>query len=449
MSEHIFDICIVGTGFGGLCAGIHLRSDGADVVLLEAAETIGGTWRDNTYPGAACDVQSHLYSLSFAPNPDWSRTYADGAEIQAYLEGVTDDHDLRSLIRFGCRVDRARWLEDGDCWLVETTRGPVRARMLVGAVGGLSQPYVPELPGLSTFAGPAFHTQRWRHDLSLDGLRVGVIGTGASAIQLIPEIAERARSVRVFQRTPPWILSKPDRRVGAVERWVYRRVPFALKARRWALYLHLEARVVAFVMQPRILRLYERQAARGLRRSVADPDLRKVLTPDYRLGCKRILLSNNYYDAVQRSNVHIDTQSIVGIVPEGVRTDVLHELDVLVLATGFAATAGLSFELHGREGTLSGAWSEGMSAYLGTAVAGFPNFFALVGPNTGLGHSSMVFMIESQVNYLRGAWQKLSSGSRVVEVRGEVQQAFNERLQERLQGTVWASGCRAWYSTLR
>ncbi|MCO4744949.1 MAG: NAD(P)/FAD-dependent oxidoreductase [Proteobacteria bacterium] len=445
MTATVHDICIIGAGFGGLCAGIHLGSDGADVVILEAAERLGGTWRDNTYPGVACDVQSHLYSFSFAANPDWSRTFAPGDEIQAYLENVAARFQLSSVIRFGVRVEGARWSAEDACWVVQTSEGELRARMLVPAVGGLSRPKLPNLPGVGDFEGPAFHTQGWRHDLDFAGKRVGVIGTGASAIQVVPELAKTAAEVRVFQRTAPWVMAKPDRPVGKLERWAYRRIPGALKLRRWGVYWRLESRVVAFVLAPKLLSVIEWQARRELKRAVPDPELRRVVTPDFTLGCKRVLLSNNYYPALQEPNVVVDTAPIVSIEPAGVQTDTLHELDVLIYATGFAATEGPSLEVVGTHGSLAEAWADGMSAYLGTTVSGFPNLFLITGPNSGLGHSSMVFIIESQVAYLREAWALLASGARSVDVKAEVQEAFNVGLQSRLGGTVWASGCKAWY----
>ncbi len=445
-------VLIVGSGFAGLCMAIKLRQAGIDdFTVLEQADRLGGTWRDNTYPGAACDVPSHLYSFSFAPNPEWTRAYPPQEEIRAYMERCADAFGIRPHLRFGARVVAARFHEDEGLWRVRIESGEeLTARALVVACGGLSRPAYPSIAGLDDFTGPAFHTSRWRHDVSLRGRRVGVIGTGASAIQVVPEVAREAARLHVFQRTPPWILPKPDRAIGPVERALYRRVPALQRLQRVSLYWQLEARVVPFVLWPRVMQLAEGGARRFLARSVPSPELRAKLTPDYRMGCKRILISNDYYPALQQPNVELVTDAIARVTPGGVVTGDGRErgLDALILATGFnAADDAAPFEVRGRGGRLlDQAWADGAEAYLGTVVSGFPNLFLLVGPNTGLGHSSMIFMIESQVQYVMSCLRALRRrGLRFLDVRADVQAGFNHRLQQRLARTVWSAGCLSWY----
>ena len=444
------DVLIVGTGFSGLGMAARLRAAGNDdLVLLEAADSVGGTWRDNTYPGAACDIPSHLYSFSFAPNPRWTRAYAPQAEIRAYLERVTDDLDLRRHIRFNARVTRAAW-EDG-AWSVATADGGAyRARALVLGCGGLSRPSLPEIPGRARFAGVRFHSARWDHGAELDGMRVGVIGTGASAIQIVPQVARRAGRLEVFQRTPPWILSHPDRPIGPAWRALFRALPFTQRVARAAQFVRCEARILPFVYLPKLGRAAERMARRFLEESVPPGALRDALTPSYRIGCKRVLISNDYYPALQRPNVELCTDGIERIDPRGVvtRGGALHELDVLILATGFeAAEAAAPFEVRGRDGlSLDEAWRGGAEAYLGATVHGFPGMYLLVGPNCGLGHNSMILMIESQIAYVASA----IAATRILgplEVRREAQERYNRELQARFAGTVWTTGCNSWYHT--
>jgi cation diffusion facilitator CzcD-associated flavoprotein CzcO len=448
-------VIIVGAGFAGLCTAIRLkRAHIDDFVILEQAGEVGGTWRDNRYPGAACDVESHLYSFSFEPNPGWTRHFANQREILDYLVRCADKYDVRRHIRFGTGVVRARYDERERFWQVETTGGDaLSGRVLVSGCGGLSRPAAPNITGLESFEGPKFHTARWDDAATLDGKRVAVIGTGASAIQIVPELAPRVSRLYVFQRTPPWILPKPDGEIPAARRALYRRFPFAQRLARTVIYWQREVLALGFVVEPRLLKALGEYAGRAfLRKSVRDPGLRKKLSPSYTLGCKRILPTNDYLPAIQRDNVEVVTDPIRTVVPRGVVTSdgVEREVDVIVLATGFdAAEHCAPFEIHGRGGArLDEVWSDGASAFLGTTVSGFPNLFILVGPNTGLGHSSMVFMIESQVQYLVEAIRTMRArGWTAVDVRAETQSRYNERLQERLAKTVWASGCRSWYMT--
>lgn len=448
----VLDAVIVGAGFSGLCAGIQLRKAGLhDFVILEKAQGVGGTWRDNTYPGAACDIPSHLYSYSFEPNPTWSRAYGGQPEILAYLEHCADAYGLRPHLRFGALVTAATWDAATATWTVKTDGGDAFvAKTLILGNGALHLPAVPAIPGFETFAGTAFHSARWRHDHDLAGKRVAVIGTGASSIQFVPEIAPNVGRLSVFQRTPPWIVPKLDRPVGERERWVLEHIPGAHWLRRTGIYWLLESRVLAFAFSPRVQRYAEKMARTHLDRQVPDPALRARLAPDYRLGCKRVLISNDYYPALQRPNVDLVTESITRVEPNGIRTadGRLHEVDTIIYGTGFRVVDYLSsIRITGRGGVaLDDVWRDSVRNYLGITVSGFPNMFLLMGPNTGLGHNSMVFMIEAQVRYAVSAIQAMRARElAAIDVRPEVEQAFRAELRARLKATVWTSGCHSWY----
>lgn len=445
---------IVGAGFAGLCAGRALRQAGRlDFEILEAEDGVGGTWRVNRYPGAACDVPSAVYSFSFDQNPDWSHTYASQAEILAYIEGLTDRHGLRPHLRLRTRVVGAAWLPEAACWAVERDDGQRRyARALVGATGGLSRPIWPKIPGLERFAGPRVHTARWDAALPLAGRRVGLIGTGASAVQVGPAIAPQVGALEVFQRTAHWVMARRDRPRSPLANRLRTAAPALMSLERAARYSWAELRVVGFVLQPALLELGAAMARRHLERSVPDVALRERLRPRFTFGCKRVLLSDDWYPCLQRPNVTLHDAPILRIEPEGVvRADPdgaerLVPLDALVCATGFeAAEAGPPFPIRGRGGReLGEAWAGSPEAYRGSLVAGFPNLFLLVGPNTGLGHSSMLLMIEAQVRLLMSGLALLD-GQPSVEVRPEAQAAENTELQARLNKSVWSSGCGAWY----
>jgi cation diffusion facilitator CzcD-associated flavoprotein CzcO len=447
-------VLIVGSGFAGLGMAIRLKEAGIDdFVVLEQAGEVGGTWRDNHYPGAACDVQSHLYSFSFEPWPEWTREFAQQKEILAYLRHCADKYGIRPHIRFNTKATSARFDERTGTWEVDTSDGKkIRARVLVPGCGPLSRPSLPDIPGLSSFQGKMFHSARWDDAYPLEGKSVAVVGTGASAIQIVPAIAPRVKRLSVFQRTPPWIVPKPD---GAIPRWkrsVFRRVPLAQKLARRRIYWARELMAVGFVLEPRMLKALSRVVRLYLRRNVKDAALRERLTPAYAMGCKRILPTNDYLPALQRPNVEVVTDGIAEVRAHSIVTKdgVERPVDALVLATGFeAAEAVAPFDVRGRKGqTLDEAWRDGAEAYVGTAVAGFPNLFLLVGPNTGLGHSSMVFIIESQIAYVLDAVKQMRVGNlRLVDVRPDVQAAYNARIQEKLKKTVWASGCMSWYLT--
>lgn len=447
-------LVVVGSGFAGLGMGIRLKQAGIhDFTILEQADRVGGTWRDNHYPGAACDIESHLYSFSFEPNPTWTRTFANQGEILRYLDHCADKYGLRPHLRLGTAATGAIFDERDGTWEVQTSRGEsIRARAVIAGCGGLSRPSYPDIPGLSTFAGKTMHSARWDDDYPLAGKTVACIGTGASAIQIVPSIAPIVKKLDVFQRTAPWIIPKRDFVIPPSTRAWFGRVPALQGLARLRQYLVHELMAVGFVARPQIMDWARRLPLKYLEKTVRDPVLRAKLTPDYTLGCKRILLSNDYYPAIQRENVELVTDPIERIEPEGVRTKngTLHGADALILATGFEAAEVLSpFTVKGRGGRdLSAAWRDGAEAYLGTTIAGFPNLFLIVGPNTGLGHSSMVFMIESQIAYILDCIQMMRKrGIKSVDVRPEAQSEYNRSLQGRLAQTVWASGCKSWYQT--
>ena len=449
---HAIAAIIVGAGFSGLCAGIQLRKAGIEnFVILEKAHGVGGTWRDNTYPGAACDIPSHLYSYSFEPNPKWSRAYGGQPEILAYLEHCATKYGLRSKLVFGSRVAKAEYDEPSGTWTVSTDDDRVyRARSLILGNGALHLPQIPELSGLASFRGKSFHSARWDHGYDLTGKRVAVIGTGASAIQFVPEIAPRVKQLDVYQRTPPWIVPKSDRAMSDRERWMFEHVPGAHWLRRTGLYWLFESRVLGFAMAPKLNAVLERVVLANLARAVPDPALRAKLTPSYRMGCKRVLISNDYYPALARDNVDLVTDGIERIEPTGIRTrdGALREIDAIIFGTGFRVVDYVSsMRIVGRRGVdLNDTWRASVRNYLGINVAGFPNLFLLMGPNTGLGHNSMIFMIEAQARYAVGAILAMHRNALAsIDVRPDVEQAFRAEMTRRLANTVWTSGCSSWY----
>lgn len=461
MSERSTDlgrvrVAVIGAGFSGLGLAIRLRQRGTtDFVVLERGSSVGGTWRDNTYPGAACDVPSNLYSFSFAPNPTWTRSFSEQSEIQRYLEDCAARFGVLPSIRFGHEVTRATWDGRDACWHVDTVRGRLRASVLVAARGALSEPSLPSLPGLEGFRGSIFHSARWDHDHILGGERVAVVGTGASAVQFIPRIQKDVEQLHVFQRTPPWIVPRRDRALSQLEHALYRRVPAVQLAARAAVYWGREAYVLGFVGEPRRREARARVAVglarRHLDHQVPDPALRARLTPSYELGCKRVLVSSDYYPALCQPNVELVTEAIESVTETGIRTADGRErtVDTLILGTGFdVAGIGAAELTVGRDGrTLAEAWGSRVAAYKGMTVPGFPNFFLMVGPNTGLGHSSMVFVIESQIAYVLGALDTLAgSGAATVEVRPDALDGWCSQIAERSRASVWTQGgCRSWY----
>jgi cation diffusion facilitator CzcD-associated flavoprotein CzcO len=449
------EVIVVGTGFGGQCIAIKLLEAGfRSVLLLERAASVGGTWRDNDYPGAACDIPSHLYSFSFELNPDWSRTYPAQREIQAYLQHTANRYGLLPLIEFNTDVQGAQFDTDTSTWAVTTNRGLCRARFLILATGGLSTPAVPELPGLQSFTGKTFHSAKWDHAYSLEGKRVAVIGTGASAIQFVPRIVEQVGQLKVFQRTPPWIVPRDDHPHGQLQKLGFRWLPGLMRLNRWRIHWRNELTALGTVVDPKYMKWGTEIALKHLQTQVPDAKLREALTPSYVMGCKRILISNDWYPALQLPNTELVTASLKQVTDDGITTTDgrHHVVDAIIFGTGFQATDSLGkFTIAGRGGqTLSEAWHEGAQAYLGASVAGFPNLFLITGPNTGLGHNSMVFIIEANANHVVGALTAARrSGACVVEVKREVQNAFNAVLQMRLQSSVWVTGCKSWYQDAR
>jgi len=443
----------VGTGFGGIGMGIALKQAGYDdFIILDKEDDLGGTWRDNQYPGCACDVPSPLYSFSFELNPDWSRLFAPQREIWAYLRGCARKYGLEAHIRYGSVVEQMQWDEDERRWDVQTVEhgelGSWRPRAVVSAAGALHLPAYPDIPGAERFAGTSFHSARWDQSCDLAGKRVAVIGTGASAIQFVPEIAKQAAQLTVFQRTPPWIHPRPDAPIPARMRTAFRKAPVAARALRDAIYLGLEARAMGFAISPKLMAPLEAVARRHLASQVTDPALRAQLTPDYTIGCKRILLSSDYYPALQRPNVSLVTEGITGITEAGVTTadGEEHKADVIIYATGFKAIESVtSLNVTGRDGRKLRA--ENLEAYRGITAAGFPNLFLLLGPNTALGHTSVVFMIETQIQHVLSCLRLIARDKAdAIEVVESAQRRYNDALQRRLRRAVWSEGgCRSWY----
>ncbi|TXS55582.1 flavin-containing monooxygenase [Streptomyces sp. t39] len=450
--EHV-RVAVIGSGFGGLGAAVRLRREGiTDFVVLERADSVGGTWRDNSYPGCACDVPSHLYSFSFAPNPDWPRTFSGQEHIRAYLEHVTDTFGLRPHVRLNHEVLMMRWDDDAAHWEIETSRGTLTADVVVSATGPLSDPKTPDIPGLADFPGKVFHSARWDHDYDLTGKRVAMIGTGASAIQIVPAIQPKVAALTLFQRTPPWVMPRVDRRISGAERWLHRQLPFTGTARRGLLWGIRELQVQAFTKRPGELGLVERLAKANMNKSIKDPELRAKLTPSYRIGCKRILLSSTYYPALAQPNVDVvasgltEVRGSTVVAADGTET----EADVIIFGTGFHVTdMPIAERVVGADGiTLAEAWKDGMESLRGATAAGFPNWMTIIGPNTGLGNSSMILMIESQLNYLADYMRQLDvlgEGS-VLSPRPSAVHAWNRRVQQRMERTVWnTGGCNSWY----
>ncbi len=445
-------VAIIGAGFAGLGMAIKLKdAERHDFQIFEAASGLGGTWRDNTYPGCACDIPSHLYSYSFEQKPDWTRTFGPWWEILEYLEHCADKYAVRPHIRFDSPVTAAAWDDDARLWRITINDSEeITARILVAGTGPFQRPRYPDVPGLDSFEGPVMHSARWDHDVDLRGKDVAAIGTGASAIQFVPEVAKEAQALHIFQRTPPWVLAKQDMPVSDAWRERFIRSPRLTSAVRNGIYLAAESMGAGFVVDPRLMRVREALAKRFIRKSIADPALREKVTPHYTMGCKRILYSNDYYPALCRDNVHLETDPIERITHDSVvtRSGTSRKVDAIVLGTGFVVDEFLTHvSVRGRDGlALNDAWQKGAEAYYGITVADFPNLFLLVGPNTGLGHNSIVFMIEAQVHYIMKCLDRMDrDGFTSLEVRASEQRLFNERLMDRMGRMVWSSGCQSWY----
>ncbi|MFJ2862251.1 flavin-containing monooxygenase [Kitasatospora sp. NPDC087314] len=445
-------VAVIGSGFGGLGAAVRLRRAGiTDFVVLERADSVGGTWRDNSYPGCACDVPSHLYSFSFAPNPEWPRSFSGQPDIRAYLEKVATVFGLRPHLRFNTEVLEARWEVEQTRWRITTSAGQWTADAVVSAAGPLADPQIPDLPGLDAFPGKVFHSSRWDHDYDLTGKRVAIVGTGASAAQIIPSIQPQVGKLTIFQRTPAWVLPRRDREISQLEKWLHSRLPLTGTIRRGTLFALRELQVDAFVRRPGLLRVVQQIAERHIAQGVSDPALRAKLTPDYRIGCKRILLSNTYYPALAAANTEVvasglrELRGSTLVAADGSE----HEVDAIVFGTGFHVTdMPIGARVFGADGTsLAEEWKDGMEALRGSTVHGFPNLFFVIGPNTGLGNSSMILMIESQLNYLIDALTTLGSiGATAMQPTARAQRQWNLELQHRMDRTVWTTGgCRSWY----
>jgi cation diffusion facilitator CzcD-associated flavoprotein CzcO len=444
-------VAIIGTGFSGLGMAIRLKKEGEhDFVLLERAGDIGGTWRDNTYPGCRCDVPSHLYSFSFAPNPNWSSTFSPQAEILDYLRETAAKHGVLPHVRFETELLSADWDEDERLWQIETSKEAMTAEVLIAAQGPLSDPSLPAVPGIETFEGKAFHSAQWDHEHDLTDERVAVIGTGASAIQFVPEIQPKVAKLHVLQRTAPWVIPHRNRPMKRWERAIYRLFPLAQLAMRAGIYWARESFVLQFRHRA-IGRLLERIPMAHMRKQIKDPELRRKLTPDYSIGCKRILPTNEWYPALAKPNVEVVTGGLTEVRPRSVVAEdgSEREVDTIIFGTGFHVTdVPIADRVTGRDGrTLTETWNGSMQAYKGTTVAGFPNLFFLVGPNTGLGHTSIVFIIESQIAYVLDALRTMRRhGARTLEVREGAQAAYNAELDRMTEGTVWVSGgCTSYY----
>ncbi|WP_242190426.1 flavin-containing monooxygenase [Saccharopolyspora soli] len=450
------DVLIIGAGFSGFAVAALLSRAGIrSFLILESANDIGGTWRDNTYPGCACDIPAPLYSYSFDQKPDWTQLFARQPEILDYLRSVAHRRGLLEHTRLGQRVEQTRWVAKDTRWVSVTNSGErYRSRFLVCAVGLLREPAYPRLPGIESFGGPIFHSATWRHDVDLTGKRVAVVGTGASAIQFVPAIVDQVAALTVFQRTPPWIVPKRDRPFDQRHRWLAHWLPpYRWHVRRQLYRVH-EERATGFVTDPAAMATTAALAHRLLAKQVPDPELRAKLTPDYTIGCKRLLISSDWYPTLNKPHVDLRTCAVEQLGPNTVvgADGGTVDADVLIFGTGFDIQDSIRINIEGADGrTLAQSWSGGSEAYLGTTVAGFPNMFLMAGPNTGLGHNSQLIMIEAQAHYIVDLLRRSRRrNARSIQVRPEVQRSFNQWLMGRMDGTVWQTGgCRSWYQDPR
>jgi cation diffusion facilitator CzcD-associated flavoprotein CzcO len=453
-SQVDYEVVIIGTGFAGIGMAVKLQQAGIhSFKLVERSNQVGGTWRDNTYPGCECDVQSHLYSFSFEPKTDWSKKYSSWNEIRDYIIAVTDKHNLRKKIQFNTCLEGASFDKSSGTWQVKLSDGTKpRARFVITAVGPLSNPAIPEVEGKETFQGPIFHSAYWNHSADLKGKKIAVIGTGASAIQFVPHIAKEAATVELFQRSAPWVLPKPDRKIFGFEKALYKYVPGWRLAHRVSLYWINEFSLIGFLNEKSWIRsVAQWGATKHLHHHIKEDALRKKLTPDFRFGCKRALLSNEYYPALARDNVDVIDTGIERMTETGIidKQGKFHDVDVIIWGTGFKVDEPLmGIDIKGIDGQdLNAVWKDnGFEAYYGTTVAGFPNAFILAGPNTGIGHTSLVVMIEAQYNYIMDAINKVQQQDiKYIDVKKAVQTQFCQVLQDKMVGTVWNSGCNSWY----
>ncbi|MBL8035853.1 MAG: NAD(P)/FAD-dependent oxidoreductase [Leptospiraceae bacterium] len=453
MQQQPLDVLIMGAGFSGIGVAINLQKQGVtNYKLIDQGQDFGGTWRDNKYPGAACDVPSHLYSFSFEQNPNWSRMFATSDEIHAYMLDVAAKHQLRPKAEFGVRVIKLAYDENACLWTATAENGKkYMARVVVSGIGALSIPSIPKIEGADAFKGEVLHTARWRKDTNLRGKKVVVVGGGASAIQLVPAIAPEVGKLAVFQRTPSWIIPKPDYEIGETEKSIYRALPFVQRLRRTIIYALTEGFGAGIVFNTPVTNALERLARWNIERSIKDPELRRKVTPDYRFGCKRMLISNDWYPALTRDNVELVASGVTKITPTGVIAQGKeYEADVIIYATGFEVPkAGSPFPIKGARGhDLNNDWKNGAESYLGMTVHGFPNLFYCMGPNTGPGHTSVLVYTEPQYRYIASAVSRmLTEGIAALEVKAEKQAEFTHFIDERMKVTNWTSGCKSWYLT--
>ncbi len=452
--SRVVDVLIVGAGFAGLGTAIRLQQAGIrDIVILERGSEVGGTWRDNQYPGAACDIPSNLYSYSFAQNPEWTRGFSGSREILGYVHQLVQRFDLAKFVRFNQNVTSMAFDESAGVWNVQTAGGEThRARSVVMAQGPLSNSSWPKIAGLETYEGHKIHSARWDHSYDFTGKKVAVVGTGASAIQIVPELVKQAAQVKVFQRTPAWVMPRPDYVSPAWSKKLFVRFPAAQTAFRELLYWVHESMAVGVVWTTPVTTLFERLAKLYLRSEVKDGWLRRQLTPDFRLGCKRILISNDWYKSLQAPNAKLITWPIANLSPKGIRTveGIEHQFDCIVFATGFdVSKSGAPFPVNGLKGCqLNDEWSRGAQAYKSVSVSGYPNLFLTFGPNSGPGHNSALVYMEAQIDYIvQGVGKLLGENLKVLDVKPEAQKTYNQGIQKRLMRTNWNSGCKSWYLT--
>ncbi len=447
-----YQTIIVGSGFAGICMAIKLKEAGLhDFVLLEKANEVGGTWRDNTYPGAACDVKSHLYSFSFEPKHDWSRVFSRQKEILDYTKHCLNKYGIEKHLLLNWELASASFNDQTNLWQVNSKSGEqFTCNFFVMGTGALHIPSLPKIKGMDSFEGKIFHSSRWDHQYDLKGKKVAVIGTGASAIQFVPEVVPQAKQLFLFQRTAPWILPKRDAEIGAFRKHLFKYLPFTQALYRSFIYWMAELTAVGFVSNKRLMKFAESHSLRHLKKIVKDETLRNKLTPNFTFGCKRVLMTNNYYQSLIQSNVEVITDNIAAIGNNFIQTSNgdKHEVDCIICGTGFYVTNNFQFlNIAGANGTaLNEVWKTGPEAYLGITISGFPNLFLLAGPNTGIGHTSMIYMIEAQVQYSVDAIKKVwSKKAQAIHVKAEVQDSFNRAVDKQTEQTVWASGCSSWY----
>ena len=445
------NVAVIGAGAGGLLAAIKMRESGLNVTVFEKAGDLGGTWRDNKYPGLICDVPSHLYRYSFAPNPDWSRTFSPGSEIYNYIRDVAEQYDIEAFIRYDSEVTQLDYHDAK--WSVTTSQGEQgEFDVVISAVGILHHPVYPDIDGLDSFQGDCFHSARWDKDVSLRGKRIGIIGTGSTAVQIVSAVIDEVQDLSLFQRTPQWVLSAPNTYYSEEDKNKYRQDPAEMARAYAGLAQTLNHGFAAAVVgaNEEALQTIQSGCEQNLTDNIRDPELRAKLTPNYSAGCKRLIVSDLFYPAISKPNAHVVTQGIERIEEHGIRTSdgVLHELDVLVLATGFDPHRFLAdAEVTGLNGqTLNQTWSQGNYAYKTICVPGFPNLFFLGGPNSPIGNFSYLLTAETQFAYIEQLVTLIRNGTLTqVNPKAEVTQAFNDTLRQAMPDTVWASGCQSWY----